>query len=308
MGRPDISIVVPVYNEEENLPELHRRLKTVLEDVMQVSYEMIFVDDGSSDSSWEIVERFHKENHKCKGIKLSRNFGHHPALTAGIDGAEGGVCVVMDADLQARPEDIPQAFEQFEKGNDVVWAVAHAREDGLVAKCGAKLFYVLFNKVAGVKIPTNIVFLALSRRALDALGAYREKRRFLAGMFGNIGFRHETITVKKGERFAGEVKYSLRRRLVLASAGITAYSKIPLKMASYVGWLMSFCSIVFAVGTFMRKILFGSIVSGYASLIVAITFLAGVQLIMLGILGEYIGVVLDEVKDRPIYIVEKTLR
>ena len=303
----NISVVIPVYNEEENLPELYRRLRCVLEQKLKVTYEIIFVDDGSKDNSWNIIEDLHNRNKAVKGIKFSRNFGHHIAVTAGIDNASGEVTVIMDADLQARPEDIPTAFEEYKKGYDVIWAVAEKREDGIVAKIGAKIFYTLFNKMAHINIPEDIVFLTFSRRAIDAIRTFGEKRRMLAGIYSNIGFRSTTFFVKKDERFRGEVKYNFKRRLLLAVTGIIGHSKIPLRISSYCGFVVAVFSVVFALIIFIRKIFFNISVSGYASLIVAITFLGGIQLLIMGVLGEYIGVMIDEVKNRPTYIVGNKL-
>jgi dolichol-phosphate mannosyltransferase len=307
MERPEISVVVPVYNEEENLSELHRRLRVVLEKDLQVTYEIIFIDDGSKDNSWEIIEKLHNQNGNIKGVKFSRNFGHHIAVTAGINNVSGEVTIVMDADLQARPEDIPKAFEEYKKGCDVIWAVAIERQDGVVARFGAKLFYALFNKLANINIPENIVFLTFSMKAVDAIRAFGEKRRILAGIYSDIGFKARTIVVKKDKRFAGTVKYNLKKRLLLAVTGTISYSKIPLRISSYLGFIISVCSMIFTLIVFIRKLFFDISVSGYASLIIAITFIGGVQLMILGILGEYIGVVVDEVKNRPNYIVEKKL-
>jgi len=303
----NISVVIPVYNEEENLPELYRRLRCVLEQKLKVTYEIIFVDDGSKDSSWAIVERLHKENKSVKGVKFSRNFGHHVAVTAGIDNASGEVTVIMDADLQARPEDMPTAFEEYKKGYDVIWAVAKEREDGIVAKIGAKIFYTLFNKIAHINMPENIVFLTFSRRAIDAIRTFGEKRRMLAGIYSDIGFRSTMFFVKKDKRFRGEVKYNFKRRLLLAVTGIIGHSKIPLGISSYCGFVVSVFSVVFALIIFIRKIFFNISVSGYASLIITITFLGGVQLMIMGVLGEYIGVMIDEVKNRPMYVIEDSL-
>lgn len=302
----EYSVVIPVYNEEENIKELYNRLTEVISP-LSISYEIIFVDDGSKDSSWNIIEDLHKQNSDVKGIKLSRNFGQHIAIAAGIDNVNGEVVTIMDADLQTRPKDIPKAIAEYEKGYDVIWAVAEERKDGVIARYGAKIFYSIFNKLANIQIPRNIAFMTFSSKAINAIKNFREKRRMLVGIYKDIGFKSTEILVKKEPRYAGSRKYNFRKKFLLALTGIVGYSKVPLRISMYLGIMVSTLSIIFGLIIVMRKILFQSMISGYASLITAITFIGGVQLLILGILGEYIGVMIDEVKNKPLYIIEDKL-
>lgn len=302
----EYSVVIPVYNEEENIKELYNRLVKVINE-LSISYEIIFIDDGSEDNSWGMIKNLHKQDSNVRGIKLSRNFGQHIAIVAGIDSVSGGVVTVMDADLQTRPEDISKAIGEYKKGYDVIWAVAEQRKDGVIARYGAKIFYSIFNKLANINIPKNIAFMTFSAKAIDAIKNFREKRRMLVGIYKDIGFKSTEILVKKEARYAGSKKYNFRKKLLLAVTGIIGYSKLPLRISIYLGVMVSTFSIIFGLIILIRRIFFQSMISGYASLITAIAFIGGIQLLILGILGEYIGVMIDEVKNKPLYIIEDKL-
>jgi len=302
----EYSVVIPVYNEGENLEELYNRLTKVINE-LSISYEIIFVDDGSKDNSWRIIEDLHKQNSNVKGIKLSRNFGQHIAIAAGIDSVNGKVVTVMDADLQTRPEDISKAIGEYKKGYDVIWAVAEQRKDGVIARYGAKIFYSIFNKLANINIPKDIVFMTFSSKAIDAIKNFREKRRMPVGIYTDIGFKSAKILVKKEARYAGSKKYNFRKKLLVGLTGIIGYSKIPLRISTYLGIIVSTFSLIFGLIILIRRVFFQSMISGYASMIIAIAFIGGIQLLMLGILGEYIGVMIDEVKNKPLYIIEDRL-
>lgn len=303
MDRPEISVVVPVYNEEENLPQLYKRLKNVLETNLQVTYEIIFVDDGSTDRSWGITKDLNEENFKVKGIKFSRNFGHHIAITAGIDYAQGNAIVLMDADLQDPPEEIPKLYKKLKEGYDIAYAIRKIRKDTAFKKLFSKFFHKLFKMLAKVEIaPESGIFRAMSRQAADALQACREKSRFIVALISWTGFSHIGVATERDARYAGKAKYSLLKSILLALNGITAFSYVPLRIATYIGSLAALFSFIIASFMVIKKIFFGFPILGYASLIVAITFIGAVQLLMVGIMGEYIGRIYTELQRRPMYI------
>lgn len=304
MANPIISVVIPVYNEEENLPELYRRLETVLEEDLQVTYEIIFVDDGSKDSSWAIVERLHNENKNTKGVKFSRNFGHHIAITAGIDHAHGDFVVLMDGDLQDPPEEIPKLYEKSKDGYDIVYAIRKIRKDPVLKKISSKCFYMLFKVLANVEIDPNTgIFRIISRQAVDAFNRCREKSRFITGLMSWTGFSHIGVETKRDARHAGKTKYSLYKSTILALHSITAFSYFPLRIATYVGSFVALLSFITGIFMLVKKLFFGFPILGYASLIVAITFIGGIQLLIIGIIGEYIGRIYTEVQNRPMYVI-----
>ncbi len=305
---PTLSVVIPVYNEEENLPELYRRLRCVLEQKLKITYEIIFVDDGSKDNTWELIERLHNENPNCKGVKFSRNFGHHIAVTAGLDCCIGQAVVLMDGDLQDPPEEIPKLYEKSKEGYDVVYAIRKTRKDLVLKKLASKCFYVLFKILANVEIDQNTgIFRILSRQAVDAFNSCREKSRFITGLMSWTGFSHIGVETVRDARHAGKTKYSFCKSTILALHGITAFSYFPLRITTYIGSVVALLS--FIVGSYMliKKVFFGFPILGYASLIVAITFIGSVQLLIMGIMGEYIGRIYTECQARPLYIVGKKL-
>ena len=304
---PEISIVIPIFNEEDNIPELCKRLRRVLNDEIKRTYEIIFVNDGSTDNSWQLIEKYNQVDRNIKGIKLSKNFGHHSAFTAGLDHARGEMVVIMDGDLQARPEDVPLAVNEIVLGHDVIWAVYEKRKDKMVARLGGFFFWKIFQIIGAIRVPENIVFIALSSRVVRATQYYREKRRFVAGIFADIGFSQKCITVTKEKRISGEVKYTFRKRMQLAIAAITGYSNFPLRMASYLGFIFSTVSLVMAGWITVRAIFGRGYLLGWPSVIVSIFLLSGIQLIVLGFIGEYMGVIIDEVKNRPLYLVESKI-
>jgi dolichol-phosphate mannosyltransferase len=309
----NLSVIIPVYNEEENIPELYRRVTTVLEKISNNegyssdSYEIIMVNDGSTDGSWQLIKETHKKDSRLKGISFSRNFGHHAAMAAGLEQASGEINIIMDADLQAQPEDIPKAIAKIREGYNIVWAVSEKREDSFIVKVGAKIFYFLMNKIASIKIPKNIVFICFSRLAADAMKSYKEKRCLPSGIWSDIGFMRGTVVVEKKERLFGKPKYNFIKRLRILLMGAISYSKIPLRFVTILGFIMSFVSFMIGMRMLMVKLLFDAPVSGYTSIIVSVTMLSGVQLIALGLIAEYLGIVFDEVKNRPIYIISEKL-
>jgi polyisoprenyl-phosphate glycosyltransferase len=300
------SIVIPVYNEAEVLPSLYNRLTRVMEGLVE-PYEIIFINDGSRDDSTMLLRDFQDRDARVKFLSFSRNFGHQIAITAGLDYSSGQAAVVMDADLQDPPEVIPRLIEQWRKGYDIVFAVRAKRQgEGFFKRATAALFYRLFRRMAATEIPLDAGdFRLMSRRAVEALQSIRERNRFIRGLAGWIGFQQTAVTYVRDVRQAGETKYPLKKMLRFALNGLLSFSVVPLQLASYLGFLISsigFFYIVYAIGL---KLFTDRVVLGWTSVMVAVLFLGGVQLISLGIIGEYIGRIYDEVKQRPLYVVDE---
>jgi glycosyltransferase involved in cell wall biosynthesis len=306
-----LSIISPVFNEEEVLPYFIGRTEKVCENLLKdeviKDYEIIMIDDGSTDNTWNIIEKGHAGNVKIRGVKFSRNFGHHSTTIAGLDHAKGDFAVFMDSDLQAQPEDVPRLVQEFFKGFDVVWGIAKQRGDNFFVRTVSRIFYWIFNKITGVKIFKETVMAGCNRVAIDHIRRLREVRQFAPALWMYVGFKTSSIEVDKKERFKGTVKYSLGKRLNLALVGIIGFSKLPLQIANFIGFLMSCIGLVLGVFMVTLKLFLGIPVPGYASIIAVVTFFFGIQFMILGIMGEYIGIILDEVKRRPIYIAEKVL-
>jgi polyisoprenyl-phosphate glycosyltransferase len=301
-----VTIVIPVYNEAEVLPTLYDRLTRVLEGLVE-SYEIIFVNDGSQDDSALFLRDFQARDARVKFLNFSRNFGHQIAITAGLDYSSGQAVVVMDADLQDPPEVIPQLIEQWRKGYDIVFAVRAKRQgEGFFKRATAAIFYRLFRCMTATEIPLDAGdFRLMSQRAVEALQSIRERNRFIRGLAGWIGFRQTSVTYVRDVRQAGETKYPLKKMLRFALNGLLSFSVVPLQLASYLGFLISsigFFYIVYAIGL---KLFTDQVVLGWTSVMVAVLFLGGVQLVSLGIIGEYIGRIYEEVKQRPLYVVDE---
>jgi dolichol-phosphate mannosyltransferase len=304
---PFFSVVVPVFNEEGNVPELHRRLVATLEG-MGRSFEIVFVDDGSRDGSYAAIARLFQIDQRVRAVRFSRNFGHHLAITAGLDAARGEAVVLMDSDLEDRPEVIPTLFAKLEEGFDVVYGIRKGRTHSLFKRATSKMFMAFMNRIADGDIALNTSILRIVRRpVVDAVAACREQHRFILGLFSWVGFRQTGIEVEHGERFAGETKYSLAKMVKLAMNTITASSTLPLKAASFLGTVVSSLSILYALLLLGKKLLWDTMVEGWTSTIVTGLFLGGVQLICLGILGEYVGRIYSEIQRRPLYVVAERL-
>jgi len=304
----NISVVIPIYNEQENLPELYRRLKTVFEETLKINYEIIFVDDGSKDNSWTIIEDLHNQNNAVKGIRFSRNFGHHIAITAGLDHAHGNFIVLMDGDLQDPPEEIPKLYEKSKEGYDVVCAIRKTRKDPILKKLSSKFFHALFKILANVEIDPNTgIFRLMSRQAVDSFNSCRERSRFITGMISWTGYSHIGVETLRDVRYAGKTKYSFCKSVILALNSITAFSYFPLRIATYIGSVVALLSFILGIFMLIKKIFFGIPILGYASLMIAITFIGGIQLLMIGIMGEYVGRIYTECQARPLYIVGKEI-
>lgn len=301
----EFSLVIPVYNEEAVLSETYQRVKKIM-DSLGESYELIFVNDGSQDKSASIIREFAREDPKVKLINFSRNFGHQAAITAGMDYARGQAVIVMDADLQDPPEVIPQMVEKWRQGYEVVYGKRMKREgESFFKKATASLFYRFLKRMTQVDIPVDTGdFRLIDRKVLLTMKLLREKNRFIRGLISWVGFRQTSVEYVREKRWAGETKYPLRKMLKLAWDGVTSFSDKPLKIATYVGFLLSVFSFVYLLVVIFQTVFGQGTVPGWASLVVINLFFNGVILIILGIMGEYIGRIYDEAKNRPLYIVE----
>ena len=307
--KPLLSIVVPLYNEELVLHELYERLTAMIERA-QLRCEVIMVNDGSRDGTMEIARRICRMDARFKLIGLSRNFGHQMAVTAGLDNASGDAVVIIDADLQDPPEVIPEMVEKWQAGNDVVYGVRSRRAgETLFKRVSASLFYRLLRRATNVDIPVDTGdFRLMDRAVVDQLRDMRERFRFLRGMVSWVGFRQTKVEYERAARFAGETKYPLPKMLRFAIDGMLSFSHVPLKFASMFGFLASAIAfLALAYGIVIRFFFPERAIAGWASVFVAVLFIGGVQLICIGILGEYLGRMYDEVKRRPLYIAQELL-
>jgi glycosyltransferase involved in cell wall biosynthesis len=301
---PTYSLVVPAYNEEAVLPELTSRLAEVM-DALDGDAETILVDDGSRDRTYELMLEAAARDPRVRAVRLSRNFGHQIALTAGVDLAAGDAVIVLDADLQDPPEVVLELAQRWREGYDVVYAVREEREgETRFKRSTAAAFYRAFNRISKVQVPIDVGdFRLVDRRALDVFNQMRESNRFVRGMFAWIGLRQTGVAYTRQERFAGETKYPLRRMLRFAATGVISFSSAPLRAALNLGFLVSGISFAFGVWSVIVKLTDIYEVPGWTSIVVVTTFLGGVQLIVLGVIGEYIGDIHDEVKRRPLYVI-----
>ncbi len=298
-----LSVVVPVFNEHEALPELRARLTQALASLGP--YEIVIVDDGSTDSSWEVMCALAQEDRHLRLLRLSRNFGHQIAITAGLDAARGDAVVLMDADLQDPPELVPELVARWREGYDVVYAVRTEREGETRFKLWtASLFYKVIRRLARVDIPANAGdFRLLSRRAADALAGMPEQARFLRGMTSWIGFRQTGVTYRREARRTGETKYPTRKMLRFAADAITSFSSAPLRFVSRLGFIVVVFCVIYLVYTLYQRLFTNQTVPGWTSVIVLVLLIGGMQLLSLGIIGGYIARIFEEVKRRPLYLV-----
>ena len=302
---PTLSVVAPLFNEEGNVAELVRRLRAAADGAPGIDhYEIVLVDDGSSDRTVELLQQQAAADPRIVVVRLSRNFGHQLAATAGLDIARGDAVVLIDADLQDPPELIPAMVERWHAGFDVVYAVRRKRKGESAFKIwSAKMFYRMNRRLTNVSIPVDAGdFRLMSRRVVDALKAIRERHRFIRGLVSWVGYPQTALEYDRDSRFSGETKYPFSKMLRFAIDGITSFSEVPLRFASYFGFIVS--GVAFVVGIFeiALRLFTGYNLPGYTSLIFAILFLGGVQLIGIGILGEYIGRIYEEIKMRPLYL------
>ncbi|MBI5676807.1 MAG: glycosyltransferase family 2 protein [Nitrospirae bacterium] len=311
-SRPLFSVVIPLYNEEENIPELYRRLTGVLEKLCADegcpidNYEIILVDDGSTDSSWKLTKELHEKDARVTGISFSRNFGHHIALSAGMDHAEGEAVVFMDGDLQDPPEEIPKLCCKLKEGYDLVIGIRKKRSDSLYRRAISYLFWIMFKTFMKLDIPENQSLLRImSKKYLANFRKIKERNRFLDGLFAWTGFNQTTIQVEHAPRFAGESKYSTWKMIRLTFNALTSFSYFPLQLAGILG--MSISTLAFLTGLWLiiGRFYFNLYVEGWVSTMVAILFMGGIQLAFLGLIGEYLGRVFTEVQARPLYMIKE---
>ena len=300
-----ISLVFPVYNEEEVLPMLYERVRRAL---AQLPYEVevILVNDGSRDRSLELMTRYHQEDPRFKIVDFSRNFGHQVAITAGMDAAGGDAVILMDADLQDPPELLPQFLKTWEDGYHVVYAVRKTRQEHALKQFAYRAFYRILQKISNIPIPLDSGdFCLMDRVVVDTIKSMDERHRFVRGLRSWVGFRQIGLEYDRDKRQAGEVKYTFSKLMKLALDGIFSFSYFPLQLASYTGFAVSGLSF-FAIAVYLYKKLFvGHEPQGFPTLVTVVLFLGGIQLISLGVIGEYIGRIYDEVKRRPTYIVRR---
>lgn len=302
------SVVIPVYNEEAVADECYARLTKVMQSLSE-NYELIFVDDGSRDNTNAIIAGFCAKDSHVRLVTFSRNFGHQAAISAGMDLSDGQAVIVIDADLQDPPEVIPEMVKKWQEGYDVVYGRRTRRKgESLFKKTTAKLFYRFLSAQTDVEIPVDTGdFRLIDRKVCDVLTSLTEKNRYVRGLVSFAGFRQTGVQYVRDERFAGKTKYPLKKMLNFAVDATTSFSKKPLKLAGYVGFFLSLASFVYLFITIYLKLFTNKTVSGWASILSVSLFFNGVALIMLGIIGEYIGRIYDEVKNRPLYIIkEKT--
>lgn len=307
MNNKLVSILVPMYNEEEVFNSFFAKIEPIL-DSCTTNYEIICVDDGSKDNTAQLIAAKSDDDNRVKGLFLSRNFGKEAAMSAALDYANGDAVIPIDADLQDPPELIPQMLEQWEQGFSVVYAKRISRETDTAVKRGtAGLFYKVFNSLSEMSIPENVGdYRLMDRRVVDEVKRLPEKERFMKGLFCWPGFSSTTVEYERQLRTEGETKFNYWKLWNFALDGITSFSSAPIRMGLYLGLLVSAIAFLYGVGIMLKTVVTGVDVPGYASLMVVVLFLGGIQLFFLGLLGEYIGRIYKEVKNRPIYIIEKT--
>lgn len=309
-----ISVVAPVFNEELVLPEFFSRVAKAAQEWGQ-PHEVILVDDGSSDGSWEAIRRFHSLDPRWKAVRLGRNFGHQAAISAGLAFARGDCVVVMDADLQDPPEEIGRFIEKWKDGCHVVFAIRHRRKESLVKRLCYKAFYRIQAALSYVPVPLDAGdFCLMDRKVVDLINAMPERHRFVRGLRAWVGFKQTGIRYDRPSRSAGEAKYTYGKLLALAMDGITSFSVVPLRFATIVGFVISSLSFIAGVFYLLTRVFhefFASlnlpVVPGFATIIIVVFFLGGVQLVFLGIIGEYLGRIYDEVKARPLWTTMEVL-
>ena len=304
---PEYSLVVPIFNEAETLSELVRRL-TLLLDALDGPAEVLLVDDGSSDNSYDLMMAARETDPRFKVLRLSRNFGHQIAITAGMDVAAGNAVIVMDADLQDPPEVVLEMAARWREGFDVIYGVREERAgDTRFKKATASAFYRFLRRVSNIDVPLDVGdFRLVDRRALEAFKSMRETNRYVRGMFSWIGFRQVGVAFQRDERFAGDTKYPLTKMFKFATDGVVSFSAAPLRLALKLGFAVSALSFALGVLAVILKLFGFYSIPGLASIAVFVAFLGGIQLLVLGLMGEYIARIHDEVKDRPLYLVRDT--
>jgi dolichol-phosphate mannosyltransferase len=306
MDTPLYSIIAPIFNELDNLPELYRRVKEAM-DSLGNPWELILIDDGSTDGSTDVIRDLAHEDHRVRKVVFARNFGHQLAVTAGLDYSRGKAVVIIDSDLQDPPEVIPQLIEKWHDGYEIVYAIRAEREGESWFKLAtASVFYRIIYRITDLDIPLDTGdFRLLDRKVVNVMTQMKERHRFLRGMSVWVGFRQTGVEYKRAARHAGETKYPLKKMVKFASDAITGYSFFPLQLATYLGFFSAGLSILAIPVVIITRLAGDQAFLGQATTLIAVLFLGGIQLISLGVLGEYIGRIYDEAKGRPLYIVRE---
>ena len=296
------TVIVPVFNEKDCLDELHQRVQKVMEQTGE-SWELILVDDGSTDGSTDMIRNLAKSDKHVRPVIFARNYGHQIAVTAGMDYSRGKAVIVIDADLQDPPEVIPELIAKWREGFEVVYAVRTEREGETWFKLKtASLFYRMIYKITDVKIPMDTGdFRLVDRKVVKVMNSMRERQRFLRGMSSWVGFKQVGVSYKRAARFAGKTKYPFKKMLKLAMTAVTSFSSFPLQLATWSGIILALITLVLLIVMIVLHAVNSLFLAGQAATLTAVIFLGGIQLICLGILGEYIGRIYDEVKGRPLY-------
>lgn len=304
---PDISIVIPVYNEEKNIYKLHERLTDIIQK-MQLSYEFVFVNDGSRDNSLNLVKGLASTDPHIRFIDFSRNFGHQVAVTAGLDHCKGDAVVIIDSDLQDPPELIAEMYSKMKEGYEVVYAKRKSRAgENFLKKFTAKIFYRLLAKITSVEIPVDTGdFRIMNKKIVEVLKQMPEQQKYLRGQIPWIGFRQTYVEYDRDERHAGETGYTYRKMLRFAMDGITSFSTAPLKFATASGFAVSFISFIWIIYALFARFIIRDYVPGWTSIMIAVLFIGGVQLICIGIIGEYISRMSANIRSRPLYVIRET--
>ncbi len=303
-----ISLVIPAFNEEGNLREIYKDVKRIMS-LMDMPWELIFTDDGSGDATWKVIGDLNQEDNRVKGIRLSKNFGHQYSLLAGLSHASGQAIIMMDADLQHPPDLIPQMIDEWRKGNKIVHTVRLGQDNiSLFKKYSSILFYKIFSFLSGVKLEPGMAdFRLVDRRVLDSVLKFGEGSLFLRGIFQWVGFPSSKLEFTCRERFSGKSQYSLKKMVKFATAGVTSFSVIPLRIGILIGLITSLVAFSLMLNVLYEKIVLHATVPGWATTITLVTFMFGILFILIGLIGEYLGRVLIEVKSRPRYLVSEML-
>lgn len=305
--QPVLSVVIPVFEEGENIPLLYSRLKAVL-DAAEPDYEIVFVDDGSRDDSLNILHELVDSNPRLTLVELARNFGHQVAVSAGLDHSRGRAVIIMDADLQDPPEVLPQFIDKWREGHDVVYAIRERRKESWPMRVAYAIFYRTLQKVASIDIPLDAGdFCIMDRKVVDLLNGMPERNRFVRGIRSWVGLDQVGLAYERQARNSGKPKFTFSRLVYLALDGLVSFSYIPLRAISIVGFCVSLFSILLAIFYTIQKIFRDLNPPGFATTIVAILLLAGIQLLTMGVIGEYVGRIFEEVKRRPLYVVRRVI-
>ncbi|MBP1464756.1 glycosyltransferase family 2 protein [Candidatus Chloroploca sp. M-50] len=304
----ELSLVIPAFNEAQNLPTLYQRIIAAL-DPLGLSYEIIFVNDGSRDQTLALLQEMARQDERVLVVDLARNFGHQVAISAGMDYSHGQAVAIMDADLQDPPEILPAFIAKWREGYEVVYAIREQRKECMLKQLAYLSFYRILKRIAQIDIPLDAGdFCVMDRRVVDILNGMPERNRFVRGIRSWVGFRQTGLAYERHARYAGKPKYTISKLIYLALDGLVSFSYIPLRMISIAGLIVSLLSILIAIGYAIQRLTIGLSPPGFATLVVAVFFFAGIQLITIGVIGEYVGRIFEEVKHRPLYVVRQIYR